>query len=181
MDQYAELAKELMSSTVNSLKENLATLRTGRASPALLSNLECDYYGDKMPINQISSIKVPEPRQLLIVPYDRGDIKSIVAAINASNIGINPIVDGNQIRLIMPELTGDRRKELAKKAKATSEEFKITIRNIRRDSMDSLKKDESYTEDTRKRAEEDIQKVTDEAILSIEKAFKEKENEIMSL
>ena len=127
MDQYAELAKELMSSTVNSLKENLATLRTGRASPALLSNLECDYYGDRMPINQISSIKVPEPRQLLIVPYDRGDIKSIVAAINASNIGINPIVDGNQIRLIMPELTGDRRKELAKKQKQPQKNSKLQL------------------------------------------------------
>lgn len=181
MDQYAELAKELMSKSVQNLKDSLATLRTGRASAALLNNLECDYYGDKMPVNQIAAIKVPEPRQLLIVPYDRNDIKSIVAAINASDIGINPVVDGNQVRLTMPVLTGDRRKELVKKAKGYCEEYKVTVRNIRRDSMDSLKKDEEYTEDTRKRAEADIQKVTDEAITNIDKVYKEKETEIMSM
>lgn len=181
MDQYAELAKELMEKSVQSLKEALSTLRTGRASAALLNNLECDYYGDKMPVNQIAAIKVPEPRQLLIVPYDKSDIKAIVAAINASDIGINPVVDGNQIRLVMPALTGDRRKELVKKAKGYCEDYKVAVRNIRRDSMDSLKKDEEYTEDTRKRAEADVQKVTDEAIANIDKVYKEKEVEIMSI
>src|SRR5574344_1473994 len=100
MDQYAELASELMNKSVENLKDNLATLRTGRASAALLNNLECDYYGDKMPVNQIAAIKVPEPRQLLIIPYDKSDIKAIVSALHASDIGINPVVDGNQIRLV---------------------------------------------------------------------------------
>lgn len=181
MDQYAELAKELMDKSVENLRNALMTLRTGRASAALLNNLECDYYGDKMPVNQIASIKVPEPKQLLIIPYDKNDIKAIVSAIHSSDIGINPIVDGNQIRLVLPALTEERRKELAKKAKTFTEEYKVTIRNIRRDSMDSLKKDESYTEDTRKRAEADIQKVTDEAIANLDKVYKEKEQEIMSI
>lgn len=181
MDQYAELASELMNKSVENLKDNLATLRTGRASAALLNNLECDYYGDKMPVNQIAAIKVPEPRQLLIIPYDKSDIKAIVGALHASDIGINPVVDGNQIRLVMPALTEDRRKELVKKAKGYCEEYKVTVRNIRRDSMDSLKKDDTYTEDTRKRAENDIQKVTDEAIVKIDKVYKEKELEIMSI
>ena len=181
LDQYAELAKEEMELSVEALREALAVLRTGRASASVLNGLQVEYYGDLMPVNQIASVKVPEPRQLLIIPYDRNDIKSIVAAINKSDIGINPIVDANQIRLVFPALTEDRRRELSKKAKTMSDEYKVTIRNIRRDAMDQLKKDESYTEDTKKRAEEDIQKVTDEYIAKIELLFKEKEKEIMSI
>jgi len=181
MDSYALLAKEDMNKSILVLRENLSTLRTGRASPALLNNLECDYYGDKMPVNQIAAIKVPEPRQLVIEPYDRNDIKAIVAAINASDIGINPVFDGNKIRLVVPALTEDRRKELVKKSKSYCEEYKIAVRNVRRDFMDKLKKDESYTEDSRKRAEADIQKVTDEAIAEIDKVYKEKESEIMAI
>ena len=181
LDQYAELAKEEMELSVEALKEALAVLRTGRASASVLNGLQVEYYGDLMPVNQIASVKVPEPRQLLIIPYDRNDIKSIVAAINKSDIGINPIVDANQIRLVFPALTEERRRELSKKAKTMSDEYKVTIRNIRRDAMDQLKKDESYTEDTKKRAEEDIQKVTDEYIAKIEEVFKEKEKEIMNI
>ena len=137
MDILDEL-QEKMEKSVESLKTNLNTLRTGRANAALLDNLYCDYYGEKMLVNQIAAVKVPEPRQLLIMPYDAGDIKSIVAAINASEIGINPIVDGKQIRLIIPALTEDRRKELGKKAKGYGEECKVAIRNIRRDAMDKI-------------------------------------------
>ncbi len=170
-----------MTKTVESLEGNLNTLRTGRASSALLDNLYCDYYGDKMLVKDIAAIKVPEPRQLLIIPYDAGDLKSIVAAINASEIGINPIVDGKQIRLNMPPLTEDRRKELAKKAKAYGEENKIAIRNIRRDAMDLIKKDDSYTEDSRKKEEEAIQKLTDSFIKKVDETVKAKEAEIMAI
>lgn len=170
-----------MTKTVESLEGNLNTLRTGRASSALLDNLYCDYYGDKMLVKDIAAIKVPEPRQLLIMPYDASDLKSIVAAINASEIGINPIVDGKQIRLNMPPLTEDRRKELAKKAKAYGEENKIAIRNIRRDAMDLIKKDDSYTEDSRKKEEEAIQKLTDSFIKKVDETVKAKEAEIMAI
>lgn len=170
-----------MTKTVESLEGNLNTLRTGRASSALLDNLYCDYYDDKMLVKDIAAIKVPEPRQLLIMPYDAGDLKSIVAAINASEIGINPIVDGKQIRLNMPPLTEDRRKELAKKAKAYGEENKIAIRNIRRDAMDLIKKDDSYTEDSRKKEEEAIQKLTDSFIKKVDETVKAKEAEIMAI
>ena len=170
-----------MTKKVESLEGNLNTLRTGRASSALLDNLYCDYYGDKMLVKDIAAIKVPEPRQLLIMPYDAGDLKSIVAAINASEIGINPIVDGKQIRLNMPPLTEDRRKELAKKAKAYGEENKIAIRNIRRDAMDLIKKDDSYTEDSRKKEEEAIQKLTDSFIKKVDETVKAKEAEIMAI
>lgn len=170
-----------MTKTVESLERNLNTLRTGRASSALLDNLYCDYYGDKMLVKDIAAIKVPEPRQLLIMPYDAGDLKSIVAAINASEIGINPIVDGKQIRLNMPPLTEDRRKELTKKAKAYGEENKIAIRNIRRDAMDLIKKDDSYTEDSRKKEEEAIQKLTDSFIKKVDETVKAKEAEIMAI
>lgn len=180
MDILDEI-KLKMTKTVESLEGNLNTLRTGRASSALLDNLYCDYYGDKMLVKDIAAIKVPEPRQLLIMPYDAGDLKSIVAAINASEIGINPIVDGKQIRLNMPPLTEDRRKELAKKAKAYGEENKIAIRNIRRDAMDLIKKDDSYTEDSRKKEEEAIQKLTDTFIKKVDETVKAKEAEIMAI
>ena len=134
-----------------------------------------------MLVNQIAAVKVPEPRQLLIMPYDAGDIKSIVAAINSSEIGINPIVDGKQIRLIIPALTEDRRKELGKKAKGYGEECKVAIRNIRRDAMDKIKKDESYTEDTLKKEEEAIQKLTDQFVKKVDEIIKEKDSEIMSI
>lgn len=174
-------AKLKMSKSTESLESNLATLRTGRANAALLENLYCDYYGDKMLVTQIAAIKVPEPKQLLIIPYDQGDIKTIVAAINSSDIGINPIVDGKQIRLTLPPLTEDRRKQLAKKAKTYGEEAKVAIRNIRRDLMDAIKKDESYTEDTKKKEEADLQKITDESIKKVDAIVKEKENEILSI
>lgn len=173
--------RDKMEKTIVSLKENLNTLRTGRANAALLDNIECNYYGDMILVNQIAAIKVPEPRQLLVVPYDANDIKSIVAAINASSLGINPVVDGKQIRLNIPPLTEDRRKDLVKKSKQYGEESKIAIRNIRRDAIEKVKKDTSYTEDTRKKEEDEIQKVTNEFTSKIDTVLKEKESEIMSI
>ena len=130
MDELTIECKERLAKTVESFKGDLTTLRTGRATPAMLDRIECEYYGDRIAINQISSVSVPEPRQLLIKPYDKGDLKSIVAAIASSDLGINPINDGDSIRLIIPALTGDTRRDLVKKAKAKCEEAKIAIRNI---------------------------------------------------
>ena len=174
-------AEQRMSKAISNFQDAIAVLRTGRANAALLENIECDYYGDRMNITSIAAIKVPEPRQLLIVPYDQGDIKTIVAAINASGIGINPVVDGKQIRLVIPPLTEDRRKELVKKAKGYSEEAKVAIRNIRRDAIDAVKKDETYTEDTRKQEEQEIQKITDKYTKKIDELLKVKESEIMAI
>lgn len=181
MDAYALEAQEKMTKTIEVLRQNLGTLRTGRASAQMLNGIEVDYYGSPTPINQISSISVPEPRQLLIKPYDKNDVKNIVAAINASNIGINPINEGALVRLIIPALTEDRRREISKQAKKYGEDTKIAIRNIRRDYMDILKIDDSYTEDLERKAEEDIQKVTEEATKQIDTIVEEKEKEIMSI
>ena len=181
MDEIALETKERMAKSVESFKGELTQLRTGRASPAMLDRIECDYYGDKIAINQISSVSVPEPRQLLIKPYDRGDIKSIISAISASNIGINPINDGDSIRLIIPALTEETRRDLMKKAKALSEEAKVAIRNIRREYIDFVKDSDEMTDDYKKRVQDDIQKVTDEAIKSVETVLADKEKDIMSI
>jgi len=174
-------AKAEMEKSFESLRLNLNTLRTGRASASLIENLECDYYGDKISVTQIASVKIPDPRQLCIIPYDKNDTKAIVAAINASQIGINPTVDGLNIRLIMPAPTEDRRIELSKKAKAYGEAAKVAIRNVRRDILDNVKKEEGISEDLIKRSETDVQKATDESIAKIDSLVKEKETEIMSI
>ena len=181
MDAYAVEAKEKMDKCMESYKNSLSTLRTGRASPAMLNGIEVDYYGSPTPINQISSISVPEPRQLLIKPYDRNDVKNIVAAISASDLGLNPINEGLMVRLIIPALTEDRRKEIVKQAHKYAEEAKVAVRNVRRDYMDVLKIDDSYSEDLLKRAQDDIQKVTDESVKEIDVILAEKEKEIMAI
>ena len=181
MDAYAVEAKEKMGKCIESYKNSLSTLRTGRASPAMLNGIEVDYYGSPTPINQISSITVPEPRQLLIKPYDRNDVKNIVAAISASDLGLNPINEGTQVRLLIPVLTEDRRKEIVKQARKYAEEAKVAVRNVRRDYMDVIKEDDSYSEDLLKRGQDDIQKVTDEACKEIDNVLAEKEKEIMAI
>lgn len=181
MNNYELTAQERMEKSVANLKSQFATLRTGRASAALLDRIEADYYGEKMPINQISSITIPEPRQLLIKPYDKGDMRAILAAINASTLGINPINDGDTIRLILPPLTEDRRRDLVKQAKRFTEEAKIAIRNIRRDINNSIKADGDLSEDQVKREEEAVQKVTDEYTKACDSALKAKEEEILTV
>lgn len=181
MDEIVLEAKEKMAKSVENYRLELTQLRTGRASPAMLDRIECDYYGDKIAINQISSISIPEPRQLLIKPYDKGDVKSIVAAINASNLGINPINDGDSIRLIIPALTEETRKDLVKKAKGMLEESKVAIRNIRRDYIDFVKDSDEMTDDYKKRVQDDIQKVVDDAIKNVEELLANKEKDIMSI
>ena len=181
MDELVLEAQEKMGKSVESLRDSLVTLRTGRANPAMLSGLMIDYYGSPTPVNQVSSISVPEPRQLLIKPYDKNDVKNVVAAINASDLGLNPINEGVCIRLIIPVLTEERRKEIVKQAHKYAEEAKVAVRNIRRDYMDILKIDDSYSEDLLKRAQDDVQKVTDEATKSIDNILAEKEKEIMAI
>ena len=181
MDAYAVEAKEKMGKCIENFKGVLSTLRTGRANPAMLNGIEVDYYGSPTPINQISSITVPEPRQLLVKPYDRNDVKNIVSAIAASNIGINPINEGIAVRLIIPVLTEERRKEIVKQARKYAEEAKVAVRNVRRDYMDVIKIDDSYSEDLLKRGQDDIQKVTDEAVKNIDTILAEKEKEIMAI
>ena len=181
MDEIALEAKERMSKTVESFRGELITLRTGRASPAILDRVEAEYYGDKIPVNQIASITVPEPRQLLIKPYDKNDVKAIVAAIASSNIGINPISDGDSIRLVIPPLTEDTRRDLVKRAKAMSENAKVAIRNIRREYIDFVKGADDMTEDYQKRVQDDIQKVHDETIKEIDDVLATKEKEIMAI
>lgn len=179
MDEIVLDSQQRMEKSIESLRASLVTLRTGRANPAILSTLMIDYYGSPTPVNQISSISVPEPRQLLIKPYDRNDMKAILTAINASSLGLNPINEGTSIRLMIPVLTEDRRRELSKQAKKYGEEAKVAIRNIRRDYVDLVKSDDTYPEDYQKKILEDIQKVTDEAIQKIDDICQEKEKEIM--
>ena len=181
MDEIALDAQGRMNKSIDSLRQTLATLRTGRASPAILAGIEIDYYGSMTPINQISSITVPEPRQLLVKPYDKNDVKAIVSAINAANIGLNPINEGLVIRLISPALTEERRIEITKQAKRYGEEGKVAIRNIRREYVDLVKEDDSMSEDFQKRALDDIQKVTDEAIKQIDQIVAEKEKELLQI
>lgn len=181
MDDYALEAKEKMLKTVDVLSSSLSTLRTGRANAALLSGIEVDYYGSPTPINQIASITIPEARQLLIKPYSKEDVKSIISAINASNIGLNPINEGLTIRLMIPPLTEDRRKELSKQARKYGEDAKVAIRNIRRDYIDIIKIDEDLSEDYQKRAQDDVQKVTDECVKKVDEIIAQKEKEIMEI
>ncbi len=181
MDIILEKAKEKMEKSITSLKDTYVTIRTGRASASLLDRVEADYYGSMTPINQISSITIPEPRQLLIKPYDRNDVKAIVAAINSSDLGINPIVDGNVIRLTLPALTEERRKELSKLAKKYGEDAKVAIRNIRRDAMDEIKKSKDLPEDSRKDLENEVQKLTDSYVKKVDETYLAKEKEIMTV
>lgn len=179
MDEITLEAKEQMSKTIEALRGELSVLRTGRATPAILDRVECEYYGDKMFIKDLCAISSPEPRQLVVKPYDRNDLKTVASGISASNIGLNPQIEADCIRLIVPALTEDTRRDLVKKAKAIAEQSKVSIRNIRRDYVDLVKESDDMTEDLQKRVLEEIQKVHDEMISEIDNIFSAKEKEIM--
>lgn len=181
MDALTIEAKGKMEKSIESFKGALTRLRSGRANPAILSGIKCDYYGDKMDITALSSVSMPEPRQLLVKPYSREDLKTIAAAIAAANLGINPQVEADAIRLIVPPLTEDIRKDIAKQAKGLAEEAKVSIRNIRRDVLDLLKEDDSMSDDYKERVEDEIQKVVEEANRTIESILAEKQKEIMTI
>lgn len=181
MDALVIEAKGKMEKSISSFQGALARLRSGRANPAILSSIKCDYYGDKMEITALSSISMPEPRQLLVKPYSREDLKTIAAAISAANLGINPQVEADAIRLIVPPLTEEIRRDIAKQAKALAEEAKVSIRNIRRDVLDLLKEDDSMSDDYKERVEDEVKKVVDEANRSIESILADKQKEIMTV
>ncbi|MBP5328608.1 MAG: ribosome recycling factor [Spirochaetaceae bacterium] len=171
-----------MEKTVNSLKEEYSTIRTGRANASIFDRVRVDYYGTPTPLNQVGTISIPEARMVVISPFDKSLIAAIEKAILKAELGLNPSNDGKVIRIAIPPLTADRRKELVKQAKATAENYRTTIRNIRRDGNDELKKQQKageITEDELKTETDNLQKLTDKYIDSINKIFDEKEKEIM--
>lgn len=176
--------EEHMQKTVESLKKELASLRAGRATPALLDKITVDYYGTPSPLNQVANISVPEARLLVIQPWDKKMIGDIEKAIQKSDLGINPTNDGTVIRLAIPQLTEERRKELVKIAKKKSEESRVAVRNLRRDANDQIKaleKKSEISEDEMRDAQDQSQKLTDKYIKEIDKIFAEKEKEIMTV
>lgn len=184
MKEIINAAKEKMNKSLNALGNEFASIRAGRANPAILDKVMVDYYGSPTPIQQMAAVSVPEARMLLIQPWDASTLKSIEKAINASDIGINPTNDGKAIRLVFPQLTEDRRKELCKGIKKYGEECKVTIRSIRRDTIEKFKKmqkNSEITEDDQKDCEKKVQDLTDKFCADIDKAVAEKEKEIMSI
>ncbi len=181
MSDYLDNAEMKMMSAIENLEGNLKTIRTGRASAQLLDRVEVDYYGAPTPINQIGQINVVEGTQLVVKPYDRSIVKQVAHAIQAANLGLNPQAEADQIRILVPQLTEDRRKELAKKADGYAEETKIAIRNIRRDTNNAIKKDKELREDDEKAELEDSQKLTDKFIKEVDTIVTNKKNDILHI
>jgi len=183
-NQVLTQAKERMEKSISAFTRELASIRAGRANASLLDRITVDYYGAPTPINQIAGISIPEARLLVLSPYDKSVLGDIEKAIMKSDIGITPTNDGSVIRLMIPALTEERRKELVKQVKAEAENAKIAVRNVRRDANDDAKKLEKngeITEDALRGLNDDIQKVTDEYIAKIDKIAKEKEEEVLSV
>lgn len=171
-----------MNGAVDALKHDLQGLRTGRASVALLDPVNVTVYGAQMPINQVATVSAPEPRLLSVQVWDKSNVGPVDKAIRSAGLGLNPIVDGTTLRLPIPDLTEERRKELAKLCGSYAEKAKIAVRNVRRDGMDNLKTDEKkngLSEDERKRHEADVQKITDATITDIDTTTAAKEKEIL--
>ena len=176
--------EEKMKKSVSVFGENLSEVRAGRANPAILNKISVEYYGVQTPLNQVGAISVPEARQILITPWDRSLLGAITKAIQVAEIGVNPINDGNGIRLTFPELNEDRRKQIVKEVKSLGEEAKVAIRNVRRDGIDDAKKlknNGEMTEDELKGAEEKIQKITDKYTNKVENIVLDKEKEVMEV
>ncbi|WP_079529874.1 MULTISPECIES: ribosome recycling factor [Halobacillus] len=183
-DAVIKETKQQMEQAVQAYSRQLATVRAGRANPSILDSVYVDYYGAATPLNQLAQVGAPEPRLLVITPYDKSAISEIEKAIQKADLGLSPSSDGNVVRINIPALTEERRKDLAKVVGKYSEEAKVQVRNIRRDSNDRLKKmekDGELTEDDLREYQDDVQKVTDENIASIDKLAKSKEDEIMEV
>ena len=184
MPEILDIATEKMNKTISVMKQEYNSLRAGRANPQALDRIMVDYYGSPTPINQMGNISVPEPRMLIIALWDSKMIPAVEKAIQKSDLGINPANDGKVIRLIFPELTQERRKELAKVIRKKAEESKVAVRSIRRDAMEQikkLKKDSQITEDDQRKAEDELQKVTDAKIKDVDRIAADKEKEIMEV
>jgi len=184
MQTVIDSIEEKMKKTVASLKDGFATLRTGRASAALFDKIRVDYYGEKSPLSQVANISIPEARLIVIQPWDKNLIGEIEKAIRSSELSLNPSNDGKVIRIAIPPLTEERRKDLVKLAKNQAEQSRVSIRNIRRDGNDDLKKmlkDSSITEDDESKGSSDLQKLTDSYVEKINKVLEEKEKEIMEV
>ena len=183
-EQVLTTLEEKLVKSKDNLKEELNAVRAGRANPALLDRVEVNYYGTPTPLKQLANVSAPDPRTLMLTPFDPKSVGDIEKAILAANIGINPANDGKAVRLSIPQLTEERRKELAKQAKSIGEEAKVAARNLRRKANDDIKKEEKageLTEDDVKESLDDIQKITDKAIKEIDEIVAGKEKEIMEV
>ena len=184
MKEIQNKLQQQMEKTIEALKHEFSTIRAGRANAQMLDKIRVDYYGTPTPINQVGSISVPEPRTLMINPWDKSAMKDIETAIRNSDLGLNPTNDGEVIRLNVPALTEERRKALCKQAKKASEEFKVRLRNERRDANDKLKKLEKegeITEDDLKKAQDNVQKMTDKYTKEVDVLLEVKEKDIMAV
>ena len=184
MKEIQNKLQQQMEKTIEALKHEFSTIRAGRANAQMLDKIRVDYYGTPTPINQVGSISVPEPRTLMINPWDKSAMKDIETAIRNSDLGLNPTNDGEVIRLNVPALTEERRKELCKQAKKASEEFKVRLRNERTDANDKLKKLEKegeITEDDLKKAQDNVQKMTDKYTKEVDVLLEVKEKDIMAV
>jgi len=184
LDSINSETNQRMLKAIDSLKKDLNRIRAGRATPALLDGITVDYYGSPMPVNQVANISVPDARMVVVQPWEKGMLSAIEKAIQISDLGLNPQNDGNLIRLPIPPLSEERRKELFKNCKKIGEESKVAIRNIRRDSNEKLKKaekDKELTQDESKKGMDEIQKLTDKFIKNIDDLLIHKEKEIMEV
>jgi ribosome recycling factor len=184
MKEIVKETEEKMNHVIEATKKDFAAVRTGRATPALLDRVHADYYGTPTPINQMANISVPEPRTIVIQPWDKTALSAIEKAIQKSDLSLVPNNDGSVIRINIPQLTEERRKELVKLVKKEAEEKRVAIRNIRRDSNEALKakeKAKQITEDETKKGQEEVQKVTDRFIVEVDKLLAAKEKEIMEV
>lgn len=184
LDTIKENADERMQKAIEALEHNFASVRTGRANAMVLDRIKVDYYGTPTPVNQMAAVKTPDAHLLVIEPWDKGMLRAIEQAILASDLGVTPSNDGNCIRLPFPQLTEERRKELAKQCKAYAEEARVAVRNVRRDANSDIAKtikEESLPEDEQKRCEGGIQKMTDKYIAAIDEAYKKKEAELLTV
>ena len=176
-----EALESRMQKSIAALKTELATIRTGRANASLLDHVYVEYYGSDVPLSQVGNLAVPEPRMITVTPWEKTLLGAIEKAIQSSDLGLNPSNDGEIIRIILPELTEDRRKDLVKQVKQVGEKAKVSIRNIRRDANDEVKRDDSLPEDESKRFQERVQKITDQFIAEVEQVIEHKENEILTV
>lgn len=184
MQEFKKKANERMSQAVEIFKKDLATFRTGRASLGILDNIKVEYYGSMVPLNQVATLGIPEPRTITIQPWEQRMLSEIERVILKSDLGLNPINDGKIIKIVIPPLTEERRKQLVKVVRKRAEEARVAIRNIRRDIIEEIKKAEKekkFSEDDSRRLQEEIQKITNSFIEKVDQALEQKEKEIMEV